>query len=180
MLLGRHRLQKCESPKDRLERRQASGGFGAAADRAVALNPVDGYTLAFMGALTAYSGQWDEGLALCQRAMDLNPHHPGSYRMPSVVNAYRLGEFRHALALVDRVNMPNYPYRHMMMAAISAELGHADAAHGAVQSLLALVPTFADVAYVANERWIPDPDLVERIVGSLRKAGLVVPARACP
>ena len=65
-----------------------------------------------------------------------------------------------------------------MMAAISAELGHADTAHGAVQSLLALVPIFADLAYVANERWIPDPDLVERIVGSLRKAGLVVPARA--
>jgi TolB-like protein len=153
------------------------GGFHAAADRAVTLNPLDGYTLAFIGALTAYSGEWEKGVALCDRAMALNPNHPGFYRMPAVVNAYRLGAFDRALELVDRVNMPSYPYMHMMMAAIGAELGRTESARAAVRELLRLVPVFADLAYAANERWIPDRALVDRIVESLRKAGLDVPPR---
>ena len=38
--------------------------FRAAADRAVALNPLDTDALAFLGTVTAYSGDWAAGLAL--------------------------------------------------------------------------------------------------------------------
>jgi tetratricopeptide (TPR) repeat protein len=51
-------------------------GFRNAAERAVALNPMDGNSLAFMGELLAYAGDWERGLALSSRAKQINPHHP--------------------------------------------------------------------------------------------------------
>ena len=57
--------------------------FRNAAERAVALNPMDGGTTAFMGVLMAYAGDWEHGCALAERAVQLNPHHPGWYRFGS-------------------------------------------------------------------------------------------------
>ena len=43
----------------------------------------------YMGFLTAYAGDWERGGALAEQARNLNPHHPGWYRFPSVFDAYR-------------------------------------------------------------------------------------------
>jgi hypothetical protein len=42
-------------------------GFRSAANRALALNPMDAYTTAFMGILIAYSGDWEYGSALAEK-----------------------------------------------------------------------------------------------------------------
>src|SRR5712692_7999523 len=55
--------------------RRDLGAFRSAAERAVALNPMDGFTLAYLGFLIAYSGDWDRGCALVEQARQLNPHH---------------------------------------------------------------------------------------------------------
>jgi TolB-like protein len=49
--------------------------FQIATARAVALNSMDGFTLAYLGFLTA--GDWECGGALSAKARSLNPHHPG-------------------------------------------------------------------------------------------------------
>jgi tetratricopeptide (TPR) repeat protein len=51
--------------------------FTDAAERAMALNPRNSHTRAYLGLLIAFSGEWDRGMALVQRAMALNPHLPG-------------------------------------------------------------------------------------------------------
>ncbi len=56
--------------------------FRAARDLALAANPLDTGVMSYLGALTAYSGDWEAGLAMSERAMALNPQHPGIYRMP--------------------------------------------------------------------------------------------------
>ena len=38
-------------------------GFHSAAQRAITLNPMDGFTFAYMGMLTAYAGDWERGCA---------------------------------------------------------------------------------------------------------------------
>jgi hypothetical protein len=53
--------------------------FRTAAERTIALNPMDGGTIAFMGVLIAYSGDWEHGCAMVERARQLNPRHPGWY-----------------------------------------------------------------------------------------------------
>jgi TolB-like protein len=50
--------------------------FRAAAERAITLNPMDGFTVASLGFLLADSGEWELGCALVDRARELNPHHP--------------------------------------------------------------------------------------------------------
>ncbi len=54
--------------------RKDTGGCLAAAERAIALNPLDGSNEAFF--LIAFTGDWERGCALIRRGMELNPHHP--------------------------------------------------------------------------------------------------------
>jgi TolB-like protein len=63
--------------------------FRSTAERAIALNPMDGFTIAYLGFLVAYSGDWESGCALVERARNLNPHHPGGTGspMPSMLTA---------------------------------------------------------------------------------------------
>ena len=51
--------------------------FRPAADRALALNRMDSSTAAILGMMIAYAGDWEYGLGVVKRAMQLNPHHPG-------------------------------------------------------------------------------------------------------
>jgi serine/threonine protein kinase/tetratricopeptide (TPR) repeat protein len=148
--------------------------FRPVADRAVALNPADGCTIAFLGILMAYAGDWDHGLALAERAMHLNPHHPGWYRLGAFFGAYRKKDYRTALDIALKVNMPSYYYTHASLAAAYGQLGERDAARAALRELLALKPDFASVAREDYAKWFGSGELVEHILEGLRKAGLDV------
>ena len=39
--------------------------------------PMDGNSIAYMGMLMAFAGEWEKGCALAARAKQLNPSHPG-------------------------------------------------------------------------------------------------------
>ena len=58
--------------------------FRSAAERAIALNPMDGSTAASLGFLMASAGDWEHGRALSERAMQLNPHHARWYGFSTV------------------------------------------------------------------------------------------------
>jgi hypothetical protein len=60
---------------------------------------MEGYATAFLGLQLAFSGDWEAGCALAERATQLNPNHPGWYWLPLVFNAYRQHDGRRALAL---------------------------------------------------------------------------------
>jgi serine/threonine protein kinase/Tfp pilus assembly protein PilF len=147
--------------------------FRNAADRAVALNPMDGYTAAYQGFLTAYSGDWERGCAWAERARKLNPHHPGWYWFPAVFDAYRKREYRAALDAALKINMPRFWRAHLALAAIYAQLGERDTASAALQQLLLLRPEFAATPREElGKTW--DPELVEHLMDGLRKAGLEI------
>jgi len=57
--------------------------FRNAAERSVALNPMDGNVVALLGELLTYTGDWQRGLALAGRARQLNPAPPGGTGMPT-------------------------------------------------------------------------------------------------
>ena len=60
-----------------LRSRRNFRSFRNAAERAVALNPMDGNSMALLGELLIYAGDLDRGLPLAERAKQLNPHHRG-------------------------------------------------------------------------------------------------------
>ncbi|MCG6928127.1 MAG: protein kinase [Acidobacteria bacterium] len=152
--------------------------FRTAADRAVALNPMDGCTTAFMGILMAYAGDWDHGCALAERAMELNPHHPGWYRFSSCFNACRKKDYRAALDIALKINMPSYFYTHATIASIYGQLGEREAAQGALRELLAQKPDFSEIARQEWAKWLGPGELLEQTLDGLRKAGLEIPPPA--
>jgi serine/threonine protein kinase len=147
--------------------------FRTAAQRAIALNPMDGFTLAYMGMLTAYTGDWEQGCALTEQARGLNPHHPGWYWFPSFFDAYRKKDYRGALDVALKIHMPGFWRANLALAATNGQIGERKAADNALQELLAIRPDFAVIAREELGKWW-DAELVEHLIAGLRKAGLEI------
>jgi TolB-like protein len=147
--------------------------FRGAAERAMARNPMDGFTIAYLGFLVAYSGEWERGCALAERARSLNPHHPGWYWFAHLFDAYRRRDYRRAAEIGLKINMPRFWRTNVALAAAHGQLGETEAARNAVHALLTLRPDFALVAREELAKWW-DPELVEHLVDGLRKAGLEI------
>jgi TolB-like protein/Tfp pilus assembly protein PilF len=145
--------------------------FESAARRAVELNPMDGVTIAYVGFLIAYAGDWDRGCELVARARSLNPHHAGWYWLPTALNSYRNHDYRGALDFALKVNMPGFWRASMVLAAIYGQLGETEAARKSLESLLAVRPQFATAAREECEAWWR-PDMVDHLLEGLGKAGL--------
>ena len=155
--------------------RRELGAFRTAAERAIALNPMDGFTAAYLGFLIAYAGDWERGCALAERSTQLNPHHPGWYWFPLFFNAYRQRDYRRALEIVLKVNMPAFWRTQFALAAAYGQLGEKESARNAVQDLLAIRPNFSVTARDELRKWW-DPQLIEHLIEGLRKAGLEIAA----
>ena len=156
--------------------RREHAAFRNAAERAVALNPMDGFTMAYMGFLTAYAGDWERGCKLAERARSLNPHYPGWYWFPAYFDAYRKNEYPAALDIAHKINMPGLWRTTLVLAAAYGQLGEHEAARNAVHELVALKPDFAATAREELGKWW-DAELVEHLVDGLRKAGLEIPGQ---
>ncbi len=149
-------------------------GFRMAAERTIALNPMDGSTTAFLALLMAADGDWDHGCDLMTSAMQLNPNFPGWYYLPTFANAYRKGEYQAALDAALRINLPGYFHGPSARAAAFGQLGRMEDAQKTLRELLALRPDFASQARYEYAKWF-QPEQVEHLVDGLRKAGLPVP-----
>ncbi len=147
--------------------------FRNSAERAIGLNNMDGFTLAYLGFLIAYSGDWERGCLLVERARRLNPYHPGWYWVPSFFDAYRKRDYRAALDFALKVNMPGFWRTNFALATAYGQLGEREAAHNALRELLALRPDFATAAREELAKWW-DPELVEHLIEGLSKAGLEI------
>jgi serine/threonine protein kinase/tetratricopeptide (TPR) repeat protein len=148
--------------------------FRIAAQRALELNPLDGFTVAFLGSLIAYDGDWERGTALAARARELNQHHPGGYWLVAGFDAYRKGDYRVALDFARKINMPNFWRRCVILAAANGQLGEQEEAGKALRDLLAMKPDYAEFGPRFFGRWM-QPEMQQHIADGLRKAGLKIP-----
>jgi hypothetical protein len=147
--------------------------FRPAAERALALNRMDASTTAFLGILIAYSGDWEDGLVLTERAMQLNPHHPGWYHFAAFHAAYHRRDYRGALAIALKINMPGYFFALTALAAVCGQLGEQDRARVVVRELRGLVPDISAIVRAEYGKWF-DAEVTEHLLDGLRKAGLEI------
>ena len=154
--------------------RKNHDAFQIATARAVALNAMDGFALAYLGFLTAYGGDWERGGALSSRARSLNPHHPGWYWFVPCFDAYRKGDYKTSLEFARKVNMPGFWRTQLALAVNAGQLGDTAAAHESLQTLLLQRPDLAAVPRRELAVWW-QPEFVEHLIAGLRKAGLEVP-----
>lgn len=153
--------------------------FSPAAERALALNPNNATALAELASLVGNAGEWERAASLIEKAMALNPLHPDWYHLPLFWNHYRLAEFEAALALLQKIHMPDYYFTHVRYAAVYVALGRQAEAEAAVAQILALFPAFPSQAPEIFARWNGLGGLAEPVSAALAEAGLPTSAEDC-
>jgi tetratricopeptide (TPR) repeat protein len=144
------------------------------AERAIELNPRNTDTVAMVGILMGYSGDWIRSVELTTNAMRLNPHHAGWYYFNTFFNEYRQHRYAEALAIAQKINMPEYWATPMVLAITHAQLGNEAEARNAAEEVLRIWPAFEQEYYQQGlVNWIfGQPELIEHINEGLRKAGI--------
>jgi hypothetical protein len=72
------------------------------------------------------------------------------------------------------LNAPDNFYTYAVLAMSHAQLGQLEPARRAVEQMLALKPDYVEIARDLHGKWI-QPDLVEKLMDGLRKAGVEIP-----
>jgi len=150
-----------------------SQSFRHAAERAVALNSMDGNSLASLGEFLIFDGDGERGLELVERAKNLNPHHPGWYWYANFYQAYRTHNYSAALSFALKVNLPGHWVDHLVTTAAAGQTGEQETADKAKRALLKIRPDAATTVRKEFEKWWR-PEDVEHLIEGLRKAGLEI------
>ena len=127
-----------------------------------------------MGMLISHGGDWDRGVGIVQRSMELNPHHPGWYRLPQFFDRSRKGEFNQALATTKRMNMPEDFWTHATTAAACGRLGRSEEARAALNALRSLLPGYREELGPTLGLWILDGAVVEQVMEGVAQAEALV------
>jgi adenylate cyclase len=147
--------------------------FVVQAERLILLHPYSGDALSAMAIALTGAGQVERGVELARRAIDLNPNHPGYFHVPLFYAHYLKGEFNEALERAVKIDMPQFWWTHVLLAAAYGSLGRRDEARAALDNLLAMKPAGKAIALL-RLRWLYEP-LRTAMFDGLRKAGLDVP-----
>ena len=104
-------------------------GFRAESSRALELNSRDGTTLGLIGLYTAWTGDWDEGIAMLRQAMKLNPNYPPYYHVALATWHYHMRDFAEASHELAKANLPEWTLSRIFRVATQARLGQLELAH---------------------------------------------------
>src|SRR6201988_1124964 len=154
--------------------RRDLAAFGPAAERGMALNPLNSDALGILGLQIVHTGQFERGTAIVRRAMELNPNHAGWMHFAPLWDHFHRGEYEQALECANRVDVPGLFWPYLVMASACGHLGRRMEAEAAVKDLLALDPEFATHVRSNIESWHFVSGLLEPLLEGLRKAGLEI------
>ena len=154
--------------------RQDLAAFAPAAERGMALNPLNTDAIGILGLQIVHTGQFERGTAIVRRAMELNPNHAGWMHFAPLWDYFHKGEYEQALECANRVDVPGLFWPYLVMASTCGHLGRRAEAEAAVKDLLALDPEFGVHVRSNVESWHFASGLLDPILEGLRKAGLEI------
>ena len=151
-------------------------GLLLAAERVMPLNPLNQSAAMHVGMMLAVSGEWERGVSMIRRAMDIDPNHLGIFHIVLFIDHYRLGKYEDALAQVKRTNMSETALSGLSLAAAAGQLGRANEALASLESLRRDHPDYLPTEKVRSiwEYWLRDHELIERLVEGFTKAQALV------
>jgi adenylate cyclase len=145
----------------------------AEAQNALDLNPDSLVYLESIGWMMTLCGDWERGPALVRGALARNPHHLPVAFHALWVDHFRRGElaeaYQAALQFRDAVF-----WRSLTRACCLGHLGRLPEARREVADLLEVKPDFARRGRTLIGRLVKFPDLFDRVVDGLAKAGLTL------
>ena len=142
------------------------------AEKALALNPHAPALIGFLGWLMALYGEWERGLAIMGKGMELNPYYPGWFHMAPYLYFYRQGQYEEAYHEAQELRMPQLFWDSLLRAAALGKLDKTREAGAAVAELLRLKPDFSTNGPWLIGCYVKFEHLAEAMLDGLRKAGL--------
>jgi adenylate cyclase len=145
-----------------------------AIERAVKLNPNCADAIEQYGEILIWAGRPQEGMEFVRKAMRLNPIYPVWY-LWNLGHAYFLADqHEEAIELFKRAIIvnPDFLPVHLILALIYAEKGCKEAANVEVAEILLISPESPSLKAWCQRLPYKDQAFSDRIIESLRKAGL--------
>jgi TolB-like protein len=144
------------------------------AEKAAALNPYNAGMLGGLSLYVAFTGHWDDGNALAEKALKLaGPSAVPVWWWPKAKRAWFRGDYPEAYEAFQRAYIESFWLSHLDLAYTLPFLGRVNEAKQHVAELLKMYPTMtireADAFY---KLVCFDPAYREKMAGALRQAGL--------
>jgi len=148
--------------------------FQAQAERALALNANDPNTLGPTGVYLAFSGWWDDGVAMVRKAIALAPKSYAKWWLWAIAkDHFHKGEYEQALATFERAFIPGFWLSQLQLSYTHGMLGNTKQAAKAVARLQELMPGLSIGEALAYYRmWNFQQSYLDRMADGLRRAGL--------
>lgn len=142
------------------------------AEETIALNPNSPYIVGVAGWHMVLFGEWNRGLVLLRKGMQLNPYHPSWFHLAPFMYHYHRDEYENAYSEALKFNFPELYLDPMIRAAALGQLGRLRDANTAIDQLLKSDPDFLNQGRRLLGRYVKVAGLIEKIFDGLRKAGL--------
>jgi adenylate cyclase len=142
-------------------------------ERAVTLEPNHADATVNLARTLTYAGRPEEAVELAKKAMRLSPYYPDEY-LGILAVAYRLtGNYAEAIDLFEkrRERNPDSTIAYLGLAVLYTEVGREEEGRAAAAEVLKRNPK-TSLKQIRNRLPYKNPADVERIIASLRKAGL--------
>ncbi len=141
---------------------------------ALSLNPSSPYFAGTIGYILVLAGDFDRGRKLVDKAIALNPYHPRWFHHACWLDDYRRGEYEASYREASKSDPMLGFWNPVLCAASLGQLGRETEARAFVDELRRLKPDFEARARELIARTSQVGDLVEKVIGGLRKAGLEI------
>ncbi len=137
--------------------------FREVAERVLVAWPENAEAQAYLGSMFLLSGETARGSALVANAIEWTPEAPSGYFASSSLVALREGRYDAALAFALRIDSPDWPLGHLILAAAAALGGRLDLAVRARERYIELDPTIAKTLPDLLRRWRVEPVLASEL-----------------
>lgn len=143
--------------------------FLVEARKTMALNPNAAFINGFVGFVLALAGEWDEGIAIIERSIKLNPFYPGWLHLAPCLNHFNNERYDKAYEEALRFRTPLIPWDAIIRTITSKLAGKAEESAEALEELLHLRPDFKDQDEIRHymRPFIWEDALLEKLVGAI-------------
>jgi tetratricopeptide (TPR) repeat protein len=142
-------------------------------EQAVELSPSDAHSIAFLGMLHMYAGEYEKSIATLNLAMRLCPQYPPYFTYYLAFNEMWTSNFPKAIELMQLYQRqePDEPFAYAVMATILAFHGRKTDAAQTIGKLRERFPNFG-MTEIRMSQHYRDPANMEKVVSALSEAGL--------
>ena len=154
--------------------RSERASFFSAMERALELNPNSVLRVGGIGFYLCLYGDWERGMALLERAMQLTLTFPNWFYGPRVLWHYRSQDYVSAYEEALNYMMPNNFWGPMLRASTLGMLDRGREAEVDLSALLSLRPDFSSRAGYLIRLYVKEEELAGQILEGLRRVGLEI------